>query len=201
MAEIVKYKKVLLGPNEGSVYLIAATPGTRLVGRADGLYNVPETLVGRIVVAEWVPGLDMSPSEWKYRGASMAELMALQTGGEWWHDDINFDARRDLTLREIQAQLPWSIHYKTSFRESPMPHKHFSHALTHVSKALGKLHSLVNEAEHAGCDFTAEETDYLLADLIICAIRAANTIPNRVADIQRITEDRIEKKNGFKLKR
>ncbi len=200
----VRYKKALLVPTRvasGDFYLIDSTPGYVIVGTADGLWNVPETLSRRIVVAEWEMGLGNTPSEWKYRGASMAELMCFQTGGEWWRDDINFDVRRDLTLREIQAQLPWSIHYKTSFRECPMPHKHFSHALTHVSKALGKLHALVDDAEHKGCEFTAEETDYLLADLVICAFRAANTIPGRICDLQHAVEYRLEKKNDIKLRR
>lgn len=59
----------------------------------------------------------------------------------------------DKTIRELQTSLPWTIHYARDFRASPMAHKDFGHALLHVQKAAGKLAALVNDAEHAGCEF------------------------------------------------
>lgn len=56
---------------------------------------------------------------------------------------------KDLTLRELQTQLPWTVHYHHDFRASPMSHKDFGHALLHVTKACGKLAAVVNDAEHA----------------------------------------------------
>lgn len=105
----------------------------------------------------------------------------------------------DKTLRELQTQLPWTIHYHRDFRSSPMAHKDFAHALLHVFKAAGKLATLVNDAEHGGCEFKPEDTDAYVADLVICALRMANTCPGHVIDLQRVTEDRILVKNGLQV--
>jgi len=107
----------------------------------------------------------------------------------------------DRTLRELQATLPWTVHYHHDFRASPMAHKDFGHALLHVMKAAGKLAALVNDAEHGGCEFTAEQTDPYIADLVVCALRMANTCPGRTVDLQRAVIDRIEIKNKTKLPR
>jgi hypothetical protein len=95
--------------------------------------------------------------------------------------------------------LPWTIHYHRDFRESPVAHKDFGHALVHVFKAAGKLASLVNDAEHGGCSFTAEETDRYIADLVVCALRLANTVPGRTVDLEEAVIDRIITKNGLRI--
>ena len=55
--------------------------------------------------------------------------------------------------------------------------KNFAHALLHVQKACGKLAAVVNDAEHAGSEFKADEVDCYVADLVVCALRMANTCP------------------------
>lgn len=109
--------------------------------------------------------------------------------------------KRDLTLRELQTQLPWTVHYSRDFRANPMPHKDFGHALLHVQKAAGKLASVVNDAEHGGSEFKPDEVDRYIADLVVCALRMANTCPGRTVDLQRAVEDRIETKNSAELRR
>lgn len=108
---------------------------------------------------------------------------------------------KDLTIRELQTQLPWTVHYHHDFRASPMSHKDFGHALLHVLKAAGKIAAVVNDAEHGGSDFKPEEVDRYVADLVVCALRMANTCPNRCIDLQRAVEDRIESKNNAELQR
>lgn len=107
----------------------------------------------------------------------------------------------DLTIRELQTQLPWTVHYHRDFRSSPMSHKDFGHALLHVQKAAGKLAAVVNDAEHGGSEFKPEEVDRYIADLVVCALRMANTCPGRTIDLQRAVEDRIENKNQAELRR
>lgn len=102
----------------------------------------------------------------------------------------------DRTLRELQSSLPWTAHYHRDFRATPMSHKDFGHGLTHVVKAAGKLAAIVDEAEHAGHDFNHAEVGKYLADLVICALRMANTCPNGVVDLQRTVEDRLATKNA-----
>ncbi len=104
-----------------------------------------------------------------------------------------------MDLKTLQTNLPWTTHYHHDFRASNIKHKDFQHALVHVFKAAGKLSDLINQAEHKGCEFISEETDPYIADLVICALRMANTIPNRVCDLEKAVIERIEKKNGLIL--
>jgi hypothetical protein len=50
------------------------------------------------------------------------------------------------------------------------------HALIHMTKALGKIASAVNDAVHEERKPTAAEVDKYLADLVICAARFAQGI-------------------------
>ncbi len=108
-------------------------------------------------------------------------------------------SKSDFTIRELQTKLPWTIHYHRDFRASPMAHKDFAHELLHVQKACGKLAAVVNDAEHAGSEFKADEVDCYVADLVVCALRMANTCPGRTIDLQKAVVDRIEGKNGVAL--
>jgi len=105
----------------------------------------------------------------------------------------------DLTLRDLQTRLPWTVHYHHDFRASPMTHKDFGHALLHVTKACGKIAAVVNDAEHGGSVFKPEAVARYVADLVVCALRMANTCPGRNIDLQRAVIDRIEQKNVAEL--
>jgi hypothetical protein len=104
--------------------------------------------------------------------------------------------RRDPNLRELQTSLPWTVHYHRDFRAAPMTHKDFAHALVHVVKAAGRIAAVVNDAEHGGSEFKAEEIDRFVADLVVCALRMANTCPGRTIDLQEAVERRIRTKNS-----
>lgn len=144
-------------------------------------------------------GLWYSDSDWTTQKEARDRVIELN-GGIKATVELAAD-RKDLTLREMQSQLPWTTHYHRDFRASPMSHKDFGHALLHVTKACGKLASVVNDAEHGGSEFTAEEVDRFVADLVVCALRMATTCPGRQIDLQRAVEDRIENKNGMNLER
>lgn len=107
-----------------------------------------------------------------------------------------FAGKRDKTIRELQTSLPWTVHYHRDFRSSAMAHKDFGHALLHITKAAGKLAAVVNDAEHGGSEFTAAEVDNYVADLVVCALRMANTCPGRIIDLQAVVEARIINKNA-----
>lgn len=110
---------------------------------------------------------------------------------------------KDFTIREFQTNLPWTIRYSQDFRSSPMTHKDFSHTLHHVSKAAGKLHSLADDMDHdralADDPTLREQYAKYIADLVVCALRLANTFPGGVVDLQAAVHDRIETKNGVWL--
>src|SRR5208282_5540833 len=108
---------------------------------------------------------------------------------------------KDFTIRELQTNLPWTIKYSEDFRKNAMTHKDFAHALTHVGKAAGKLHELVDKMDHDrqyAVD-TGKMKDFhkYIADLVVCALRMSNTFPGGVVDLQREVTMRIEMKNGI----
>lgn len=107
----------------------------------------------------------------------------------------------DRTIRDLQSSLPWTAHYHRDFRATPMTHKDFGHALLHIHKAGGKLASIVDEAEHAGFDWAdpakRAEVEKYVADMVICALRLANTCPDGVIDLQRAVETRLTSKNNL----
>ncbi len=108
-----------------------------------------------------------------------------------------------MNLRELQTNLPWTIRYSTDFRSSPITHKDFAHALHHVSKAAGHLHALADDMDHdrdiADTVSLRENYSKYVADLVVCALRIANTFPGGVIDLQEAVINRIETKNGTSL--
>lgn len=105
----------------------------------------------------------------------------------------------DKTIRELQTSLPWTIRYSQDYRANPQPHKDFTHALLHVVKAVGKLQGLSDDMDHdrqvADDSMLRSEYGKYVADLVICALRAANVFPGGVLDLQAAVQDRIEVKN------
>lgn len=105
-----------------------------------------------------------------------------------------------VSLRELQVNLPWTIRYSRDFRASPVPHKDFAHALHHVSKAAGRLHELADDCDHdrdvADAKDLRERYARYVADLVVCALRIANTFPGGVVDLEAAVVARIEDKNG-----
>lgn len=64
-----------------------------------------------------------------------------------------------------------------------------NHALVHMTKALGKIASALNDAEHERRTSTADEVEKYLADLVICAARFGHNIVNLdTACIRRLAE-------------
>jgi len=108
-----------------------------------------------------------------------------------------------MEIRELQTNLPWTIKYSRDYRSNPMTHKDFAHALTHIGKATGKLHALVDDMDHDREIATNPKLRSMygkyVADLVICALRMANTFPGGVIDLQQEVITRIEKKNNVKI--
>lgn len=88
----------------------------------------------------------------------------------------------------------------------------FEHVLGHVSKAAGKLHGLVGDADHIeegrgdigrGAAFrVAEEgngkaASAYIADLIICAAKLAALCPSGEIDLEQAVADRMAEKRDY----
>ena len=106
----------------------------------------------------------------------------------------------DKTIRELQTSLPWTIRYSRDFRAAPVTHKDMAHALHHVSKAAGHLHGLADDMDHdrevANDPTLRERYGKYVADLVVCALRIANTFPSGAVDLQQAVQQRIEEKNA-----
>ena len=106
----------------------------------------------------------------------------------------------DKSVRELQSSLPWTAHYHRDFRANPQTHKDFGHALLHILKAAGKLAAIVDDAEHGGYDWAdlskRADVEKYVADMVICALRMANTCPDGVIDLQRAVDERLTSKNN-----
>lgn len=69
-----------------------------------------------------------------------------------------------------------------------------SHMIVHMTKALGKLASSLNDAEHERRLLRSDEIEKYLADLVICAARFAdNVVDLDTACVSRLTEKFPEK--------
>ena len=92
-------------------------------------------------------------------------------------------------VKLVQEKLPayWTDQsYPDSFNQQPLPHRHYSHALTHAMKALGGLAALSDALDHERMvnrgyvDPEAEQymasAGKWLADLVICAARMAEQL-------------------------
>lgn len=106
---------------------------------------------------------------------------------------------RSKLLTDLQDALPWTIYYHKDFKSNPQPHKDFAHAALHIQKALGKIASVINDAEHGGHDFNRKSLDIYVADLVICALRMANTCPSGKFDLQEAVIQRLEDKNQIRF--
>lgn len=108
---------------------------------------------------------------------------------------------RQPTLQDMQLTLPWTVKYSRDYRSNPESHKDFRHAITHVMKATGKLCIIIDDYDHRrASEFDAKAKDYL-ADLVICAMRAANVYPGGVINLMQAVQDRVTDKNFTNVKK
>ncbi|HEY1404586.1 MAG TPA: hypothetical protein VGB05_10700 [Pyrinomonadaceae bacterium] len=104
----------------------------------------------------------------------------------------------DKTLRELQVTLPWTVRYSEDFRANRQSHKDFAHALHHIFKAGGKLAGFVDDMDH---DRNVADGQpgltygKYIADLVVCALRLANTMPSGPVDLHAAVVNRIVEKN------
>ena len=105
-------------------------------------------------------------------------------------------------LRLLQEELPklWTDEtYSGEFKVSPSRHKDFQHAHLHVMKTLGTIAGMIDEQDHAGAPPWPAGMEKYVADLVICAVRLALTMPGGPVDLEKAVLDRIEKKMGVRL--
>ena len=105
-------------------------------------------------------------------------------------------------LKTLQDALPklWTLElYSKEFKADSSKHRDFQHALLHVTKAVGRLATFVEEADHSEFGATTEEIKKYLADIVICSLRMACTNPGGKVDLEMAVLDRIAEKMGVRL--
>lgn len=106
-----------------------------------------------------------------------------------------------MNLRDLQTNLPWTIKYSTDFRSNPQAHKDFAHTVHHVVKAVAAFVDDMDHDRALAIDFVKNREEYgkYVADLVVCALRLANTFPGGTLDLESAVVNRIESKNDVKL--
>ena len=105
-----------------------------------------------------------------------------------------------MDIKEIQDQLPWTIKYSSDFRANPQPHKDFTHALIHIIKACGHIAEVVDDLDHRKVsEMHSVKFKNYVSDLVICAMRMANTSHIGKFDLQKAVKNRLESKKEVKL--
>jgi hypothetical protein len=79
-----------------------------------------------------------------------------------------------MEIKKLQTEVNerWSRQLDNPCHRSADP----NHALVHMTKALGKLASAVNDAEHEKRPLRPDEVQKYLADLVICAARFGDNL-------------------------
>ncbi len=76
----------------------------------------------------------------------------------------------DITKLQTEINARWERQLHNPCHRSADP----NHALVHMTKALGKVASALNDAEHEERPIRPSEAEKYLADLVICAARFAS---------------------------
>lgn len=89
--------------------------------------------------------------------------------------DVTPNLRPIPTLRSLQALLRFKLLTSPEWEANPLPHKVFTHAITHIGKALGRLFGLSDDLDHdpASVILVAERpSEYarFLADVVILSL-------------------------------
>lgn len=79
-----------------------------------------------------------------------------------------------MDLKKLQEEINsrWNVQKNNPCHRSNTK----NHMLIHMTKALGKLASALNDAEHDDRAMRSDEVDKYLADLIICCLRFADDV-------------------------
>lgn len=107
-----------------------------------------------------------------------------------------------MDLKEVQTEIEkrWgSSEYSDEFNARPDVQRDAHHAALHITKALGKLASELDDLDHKNGDPAPAVVDVsvvtnALADIVICAARVASKWPEARIDLNEAVRRRIEAK-------
>lgn len=105
-----------------------------------------------------------------------------------------------MDIKTLQTNLPWGAHdYNEAFQARTDPQRDTQHALLHITKAAGKLADIVDWFDHTELVLShgtghRDAAGKYLADLVICAMRIANTWPGGAIDLDAAINRRLTQK-------
>lgn len=98
------------------------------------------------------------------------------------------------SLHDLQNEAAWGAHtYSDAFNADPRPHRDAAHAVLHIAKATGKLCGAIDNLDHAE-ELDPRTVPKALADVVICALRVANTWPVGKIDVADAIDARLAEK-------
>lgn len=99
-----------------------------------------------------------------------------------------------MDIRTLQKNQPWEVAYTPNFEGSNKLHKHLDHALLHILKSVGDMARITEKADHRIENFDHALIMDACCDLVMCAMRIANTSLNS-ADLEGALILRMQAKN------
>jgi hypothetical protein len=111
-----------------------------------------------------------------------------------------------MSIRDLQAALPWVLPYTEQFRLSQEAegHRNLMHDVMHVQKSLGKIAAMAEKIDHSPRAFDEsaiaprEQLAREVADLVICALHMAKTNPFGAFDLESVVLQMLVRRNGSK---
>ena len=103
-----------------------------------------------------------------------------------------------MNIKELQEKLPWTVPYSEAFEQSMDETSYFRHAMLHIGKSTGLINEYLESYDHRPSQ-PAISLHHQVADLVICALRMANTCPGGKFDLEKTIIRRLETKNKVKL--
>lgn len=106
-----------------------------------------------------------------------------------------------MNISHLQRHLPWTIPYSPEFvaARTELKHLDMQHAMIHGIKSMGKLSALFDHQDHGnGVERDRVDVPNLVADLVVCALRMANTSPWGKFDLEAAVVERL-RRNGVEL--
>lgn len=101
-----------------------------------------------------------------------------------------------MDLKDVQKEIDarWgSSAYSAEFNARPDEQRDAHHATLHITKALGKVASALDDLDH-GTGINVAEVRSALADIVICTGRVASRLPRHPIDLGEAVRSRIKAK-------
>lgn len=102
-----------------------------------------------------------------------------------------------MNLKHLQNNLPWTVPYSWEFKHSQIdnPMRQTTHDVLHITKSLGRIADVCEEADHT----SMAKTEKLGKELASIAMSVMHIATNHGVDLQTEIEALVFVKNGVNI--